>query len=106
MLLIIKEDVFINLIGNRNGIPFVAQIGNSLKLYAGEHLSRWIIGSVYDYCLGAVVERRRKFIRIKSPVRRVQRHISWSRPGQDRIGTVVLIKRFEDYNLVAGIHDC
>src|SRR5713101_4858178 len=59
--------------------------------------------SIYDYRLGPGVERLLQLAPVKRKVGISQRDVTRGRAGQDRVGSVILVKRLEDDYLVARV---
>src|SRR5215831_17346627 len=103
MLSAVVNDVFVNLIGNRQHVPLLAEVPDDLKLLAAKHLSGWIIGRINNDSFRLVVERCRKFLLVERPIRSPELDVSWRRAGNNGIWSVILVERFENDDLVAGV---
>ncbi len=99
------DEKLINLVGNGIGIVSAALLGNQFELVGGKHLPRGIIGSVQNHRARAVSECGGEFGGVESPVRRMKPHVAGCRSANDGIGTVVLVKRLEDHDLVTRVDD-
>src|ERR1700722_8475182 len=103
--------MFVDFVRDRQHVELDAQIANQFQFRSREHLSRRVVGRVNDDGLGVLVECRPQFFLIEGPLAafthwRTQLHKSRACPAQYRIRPVVLVKRFKDHNLIAGIAHC
>src|SRR5216117_2792736 len=64
VLLAVKENVLINLVGYCDGIPLSTKRRDDLQLLAAEYLSGWIVRGIDNDGLGAVIEGSRQLNRI------------------------------------------
>ena len=62
-----------------------------------------VVRRVEDDRLGPRRERPAQLVGVERPVRRAQRHPDRLRPGEERVGAVVLVEGLEDDDLVAGV---
>ena len=99
------NDVFVDFVGDGEDIPFLAELGDELQLFAAEHLTGRVIRRINNDGLRVVVEGRSQFLFIERPVRAAKLNVSGRRAGNDRVRTVILVKGFENDHLVAGIDD-
>ena len=56
MLFAVVQNVFVDLVGDRDDVPLVAEVGDRLKLFAGKDLAGRIVRRVDDDRLGVRVE--------------------------------------------------
>ena len=105
MLPSLVDDVLVDLVGDRNRVPFAAEGRDRLELGAGEHFAGRIVRCVQDDGLRPVIERSRELVRIERPIGFAQRDVARRSAGKDRVRAVVLVKRLEDHHFVARIDD-
>ncbi|VTR65776.1 hypothetical protein DESC_370146 [Desulfosarcina cetonica] len=103
MLVGCVDDVFVDFVGDDEGIEFLGQIGDDRKLRQGEDLARRIGRVAQHDGLGLLREGGAQLVFIEVEIRRMQRHVDGIRAAENRVGAVILVKRREDHHLVAGI---
>jgi len=87
------DNVFVHFVGDHPHVVFFGQPGDLLQFAAGENFPRGI-GRVAEHKrLQARRERAPQFLRIEGVVGRMQPDMHRGRPGENRIGAVVFIKR-------------
>ena len=99
------NDVLVNLVGDGQDIPFLAETPDELQFLATEDLARRVIRCIDNNGLRLVIERRRKFFLVKRPAGSSQLNVAWSGSRNDRVGTVILIERFENDDFVTRINN-
>ena len=97
------EDVLINLVGDRQDIIFLAQLGDELEVAARKHAAGRVVRRVDDDGAGLVIERCRQFGPVKRELGRVQADESRRRAAQDGVRSIVFIKRFEHDDFFARV---
>ena len=101
----VVDHVLVDLVGDRDHVVPLAQLGDGLELAEREDLARGVVGAVEDDRPRAGTERPRQPIGVEREVRRLQRHEDGLGAGDDRPRPVVLVERLEDDDLVAGVQD-
>ena len=99
----VVEDVFVDFIGNRQHIMFLAQFGDELKVAAGKYPTGRIVRRIDDDGAGLVIKSSCQLSPVKREPGRVQADETRRRAAQDGIWTVVLVKRFEHDDFLARI---
>lgn len=99
------DDVLVDIVREGDDIELLAQVGHELQLLAREHLARRVMRRVDDDASGLLVERGAKLHGIDGPVGLVEGHVARDRVGPDRVGSVVLVERLEDDDLVARVQE-
>ena len=102
----IVNHLLVNLIGDGEAVVFTTQIGNLLQFVFGKHLAEGIVRCVHDNRFRVGGKSVSEFGSIVSEVgcaSLLQRHIDRCRARDDSIRSVILIKRFKDNHLVAGV---
>ncbi len=104
------DQVFVNLVGDGDRIPTLAQFGDEGQFVAREHLAGWVVGSVEDDGLRVGVECGSEMVSVEMPVavcgvRRMQCYEPWRGVRQNRVRPIVLIEGFEDDDLIARVDD-
>src|ERR1019366_4303765 len=87
----VVNNVLVNFVGNREGVPAHAKVADEFQLFAGKHLARGIIRRVDDDSFGLGAERASQLVTIEIPVRRLQLDESRRGAGKNRVGTVVFV---------------
>ena len=96
-------DMLVHLVGNHISVVLLGQSGNSLQFRLREYLSAGIGRIAEDQRLGTAAECILQLLRVKVERGRVQRHVDRLRPGENRVGTVIFVKRRKHDDLVTGI---
>ena len=99
----VVRDVLVDLVGEHDRVPALAQLGDHLELVAREHLAGRVVRRVDHDAARARVERGRELTLVERPVRRRERHGPRHGAREDRVGPVVLVERLEHDDLVAGV---
>ena len=100
------DDVLVDLVGDAVGVVLFAQVGDKSELFARKDLAAGVGRVAQDDCLGLVVaEGRLEDLAIEVERGRVERHIDGLGARENRVGTVVLVERREDDNLVSGVRN-
>ena len=99
------DDVLVNLVGDRKGVPAHAKFANKFQFLASENLTGRIVRSIHDDGLGARTKGARKFLAIEFPIRRMQAHKAGLGAGKNSVRAVVFVERLEDDHFVARIDD-
>ena len=103
MLGAVVQNVFVNFVGDRQHIPFLAEIGDKLELFAAEYLPCWVIRRINNDRLRLVVERCRQFRFVKRPIGPAKLNVARGCAGNDRVRSVIFVERLEDDHFIAGI---
>ena len=101
----IEDDVLVDLVRHRDGVVVGTEIGDQFEFLAAEDFPRRIVRRVQDQDLRAVREGGLQLLLIHGPIRPFHPDIPWAGPADDRVGPVVLVERFEDHGLVAGVDE-
>ena len=100
------DDVLIDFVGDAVDVVLFAQVGDKGELLARKDLAAGVGRVAQDDGLGVVVaEGCFEDLTIEVEGGRVERHIDGLGAREDGVGAVVLIKRREDDDLVAGVRD-
>lgn len=100
------DDVLVDLVGDAVGVVLFAQVGDKGELLARKDLAAGVGRVAQDDCLGIVVaEGRLEHLAIEVERGRVERHIDGLGARENRVGTVVLVERREDDDLVSGVRN-
>ena len=103
MLIGLIYNMLIHLIGNHISIVLLCKISNQLQFLTGEHLTAGIGRIAQDQCLGILLKGRFQLFRVKMKFRRIKRHINRLCSGQNRICSIIFIKRRKDNDLISRI---
>ncbi len=99
----VVRDVLVDLVGEHDRVPALAQFGDHLELVAREHLAGRVVRRVDHDAARALVERGRELPLVERPVRRRERYGPRHGAREDRVRPVVLVERLEHDDLVAGV---
>ena len=100
------DDVLVDLVGDAVGVVLFAQVGDKGELLARKDLAAGVGRVAQDDCLGIVVaEGSLEHLAIEVERGRVERHIDGLGARENRVGTVVLVERREDNDLVSGVRN-
>ena len=106
----VVENVFVDFIGDAEGVPANAEIADEFEFLPGEHFSRGIVWGVEDDRFGVRAEGGGQFPFVEGPVgifvgRRTHFHETRRGAGENRVGAVIFVEGFEDDDFVTGIDD-
>ena len=101
----VVQDVLVDLVGEHDDAPRLTEARDHRQLLVGEHLPGRVVRRVDHDPSRALVERGRELLLVERPVRSMQRHRPGDGARDDRVGTVVLVERLEDHDLVARVED-
>ena len=99
------DDVLVHLVGDDVDIVLGGHLGDGQQLLPGEHPATGVGGVAQHQCLGPLAEGGFQLIHVEGEGGGMEGHIDGLRPGEDGVGSVVLIKGREHDHLVAGIGD-
>jgi hypothetical protein len=102
---VVVRDVFVNLIGEHDHVPALAQLRDHGELFPREHLAGRVVRRVDHDAACPRVERRRELALVERPVRGRERHGARHGAREDRVGSVVLVERLEHHDLVPRVED-
>ena len=98
-----KDDVFVHLVGDDEGVVLPGQLPDEGQLLPGEHLPRRVGGVADDDGLGPLAEGVLQGGAVEVKLRRHQRDVDGVGPREDGVRPVVLIEGAEHDDLVPGI---
>src|SRR6185295_15156790 len=101
----IENEVFVNLIGNRNHVMFDAQVSDDGKFLLGEYPARWIVRRIEEHRLGLLLKRAFQLFRIEPVLRRTQRNPDGNASGERNARVIVFVGWLEHHDFVARIYD-
>ena len=104
MLIWLVQNMLVHFIGNDKGIILNGQIGNQLHLFVSEHLSTWIGRIAENQRLDSLAKGIFQHFRIEVKGWWIQRYIDRYCTGEDRICSIILIKRRKDNDFFSGIY--
>ena len=100
-----EDDVLVHLVGDHEGVVLLAQASNEEQLFFGEDLAARVGRVADDDRLRVLAEGVLEHRAVEVERRRDERHEDRVRAGENGVSAVILIKRREDDDLVAGIAD-
>ena len=99
------DDVLVNFVGEHKHVELLREGRDLQQLVPREYPPARIRRIAEHKRLQAARENLSQLIRIKTIVRRVQRHMHRLRPGQNRVGIVVFVKWREEPDFVSRVTD-
>lgn len=93
----------VHLVADDRDIPFLAQLGDELQLVLAEHMPGRIMRRVHQDGLCAGTEDALERFRVETPVRCFELDETRHGTGQGKGSEEIVVIRFEDDDLVAGI---
>ncbi len=105
VLRVVVEDVLVDLVGDGDDPPLLAEPGDVHELVSGKDLTRGVVGRINNDGPGLRVEGGIELVGIEAPVGLPESHVAGDRSRQDGIRPVVLVERLEHDHLVAGVDE-
>lgn len=68
MLLVVKDEAIVNLVGETEDVELDTQFGDLGQLFPGEHLANGVVRRVDDDGLGLGTESGSKLVKVNPPV--------------------------------------
>ena len=100
---VVVEDMLIDLVGDRQHVVFLAQLGNQFEILPGKDPAGGVVGRIDHDRPGFLVERRRQFLGTEREIGRMQADKSGGSAAEDGVRPVVFIERFKNDDFLARI---
>lgn len=97
------DDMFIDFIGDDEGIKFLGEVGDELEFFAGEDTASGVSGIAEDDRFGPLGESVTKFIGVEEEVRGAEVDINRFSARKDGISGIVFVEGGEDNNFVTRV---
>ena len=99
----VVKDMLIDLVGDRQHVVFLAQLGNQFEILPGKDPAGGVVGRIDHDRPGFFVESRRQFLGTEREIGRMQTDKPGRGAAEDGVRPVVFIERFKNDDFLARI---